>query len=102
MGIGSSWAVEIAEQDHQEALQENIILEAATCVAVGESRDIAYKKADELSMFQQEAISKGEYSEDEETGAINFFDSSLSGTAIPAGKEKQVAAIANSLREEFL
>lgn len=94
MGIGSNWGVERAEQEHKEALFEEVINEAAALVAIrGHSRESAYKAAQELINARQEALS-----EDEETNTISFFDPSLEGTAIPSGKQAQIKAIAQELR----
>ena len=89
MGIGSNLGVEIAEQEHSEALFEAVIKEAAISVATGKSsRESAFQAAKELIQEHQESLSKGEPGETE-----------LS--AIPKGKEAQVKAIANELREKF-
>lgn len=102
MGIGSNWGVEIAEQEHRKALFEQVINEAAALVAIGgHSRESAYKAAKELIDAQHEAISKGEYSEDEGSNTISFFYSSLEGTTIPSGKQAQVKAIAQELRNIY-
>ncbi|WP_417553396.1 hypothetical protein [Marinomonas fungiae] len=102
MGIGSNWGVEIAEQEHKEALFEEMINEAAALVAIGgHSRESAYKAAKELIDARQEAISKSEYSEDEGSNTICFFDSSLEGTTIPSGKRAQIKAIAQELRDKY-
>ena len=102
MGIGSKLGVEIAEQEHREALFEEVINEAAALVAVKEqSRESAYQDAKNLISAQQEALAKGEYSEDEDSNTISFFDSSLEGTTVPNSKKSQVAAIANELRTQF-
>ena len=74
MGIGSNWGVEIAENAHEEALFEESINEAAIRVVEGADRQSAFSGAQELIEAQQEAISNGEYSEDEETNVIVFFD----------------------------
>jgi hypothetical protein len=102
MGIGSNLGVEIAEQEHREALFEEVINEAAVLVATSDhSRESAYQAAKDLSLAQQEAIAKGEYSEDEDSNTMSFFDSLLEGTSIPSGKHAQVKAIAQELREKF-
>lgn len=101
MGIGSNLGVEIAEQEYEEALFEEVILEAAIRVVDGDDRQSAFEGAKELIEAQQEAMSKGEYSENEDTNVIAFLDSSLEGNSIPKGKEAQVKAISNELREQF-
>lgn len=97
MGIGSNWGVEVAEQDHEDALFEDILYEAAILISNGIDRQSALNKAEDLINRQQEAISNDEYSEDE-NGYITFFDSSLEGSSIPQGKELQVKAIMNDIR----
>lgn len=102
MGIGSNLGVEIAEQEHREALFEEVISEAAALVAVKkQSRESAYQAAKVLILAQQEALAKGKYSEDEDSNTISFFDSSLEGTTVPSSKKTQVTAIANELREQY-
>lgn len=102
MGIGSNLSVEIAEQEHREALFEEVINEAAASVAVnGQSRESAYQDAKDLISARQEALAKGEYSEDGDSNTISFFDSSLEGITVPSSKKSQVAAIVNELRERF-
>ena len=102
MGIGSNLSVDVAEQEHREALFEKVINEAAALVAVnGHSRESAYQDAKALISAQQEALAKGEYSEDQDSNTISFFYSSIEGTAVPSSKKSQVAAIANELRAQF-
>lgn len=102
MGISSNLGVEIAEQEHQEALFEEVINEAAALVALRkQSRESAYQAAKDLCLARQEALAKGEYSENENSNTISFFDSSLEGTTVPSSKKAQVTAIANELREQY-
>ncbi len=101
MGIGSNWGVEAAEQECEEAWFEETLREAAILVVEGMDRHSAFARASEISIAQREALSRGEYSEDEETNVIEFFDSTIESSAIPAGKEAQVRAIAIELREQF-
>lgn len=102
MGIGSNWSVEIAEQNYKEAIFEEVINEAAILVVIeGYSRESAYEAAKKKIDAQQEAISKGEYSEDEDSNTISFVDSSLEKTTIPSRKQAQVKAIAQELRERY-
>ena len=79
-----------------------MINEAAALVAVNkQSRESAYQDAKDLISARQEALAKGEYSEDEGSNTISFFDSSLEGTTVPSSKKAQVSAIANDLREQY-
>ncbi len=101
MGIGSNYIVENAEEEHLESLKDEVFREAAINVANGESREGAIESAKELIAAQQEALSAQEYSEDPETNIITFTDSNNEGSAIPKGKERQVAAINNDLQDKF-
>jgi hypothetical protein len=66
--------MEIAEQEHIDALFEEVINNAAVLVATGRhSRGSAYQTANDRNFARQEAISKGEYSEDEDSNTMSFL-----------------------------
>lgn len=100
MGIGSNYIVEKAEEEQREALREQVVSEAAVRIVNRQPRSEAISDANALVAARQEAISKHEYSEDADGNIISFFDSALEESAVPRGKERQVEAIANELREQ--
>jgi len=89
MGIGSNLMVEIAEQEHREALFEAAIQHAAIAVALDRApRESAYEAAKDFIEEQKEAVANGELE-------------GITLPAIPKGKEAQVKAIARALYEKF-
>lgn len=102
MGIGSNWSVEIAESDHDEALFEEVILEATARFMNGEENmQSAFEGAQVLIEEQQEAIRKGECYTEDDTNIIGFVDSSLEGSVLPKDREAEVASIADKFRDQF-
>lgn len=97
MGIGSNYNVELAEEDHKEALRAEIARVAAIYVVDGNDRVSSIEAAKENIEAQQEAFSTGEYDEDED-GIVRFHNSSVESPATPPGKEAQVKAIAEELK----
>jgi hypothetical protein len=100
MGIGSNYYVEVAEEEHQEALRDEIARDAAVYVVEGNDRASSIEASKENIEAQQEAFSTGAYDEDED-GIIRFHDSSIESPATPLGKEAQVKAIAQELRDSI-
>ncbi len=100
MGIGSNYYVEVAEQEHEEALRKEIAQDAAVDIVNGNSRSASIKAAEERIAAQQEAFSTGAYSENED-GIVCFHDPSIESPVIPKGKEVQVNVIAEELLEQL-
>ncbi|CAG9296311.1 hypothetical protein [Celerinatantimonas diazotrophica] len=101
MGIGSDLMVKQAEEEHEEALYNEIILDAAIRIVVNEdSRKAAMDAAREFVQAQHDAIRQSEY--DDVSNTIHFWNKSLNGIPMPKGKqESQVKAIARELKEQF-
>jgi hypothetical protein len=100
MGIGSNYYVEVAQQEHEEALRREMAQDAAVDIVNGNSRDSSIKAAEIRIAAQQEAFSTGAYTEDG-AGVVHFNDPSIESPAIPRGKESQVKAIAEELLQYF-
>ncbi|PML49355.1 hypothetical protein BCT76_08115 [Vibrio tasmaniensis] len=100
MGIGSNYYVEVAQQEHEEALRQEMARDAAVDIVNGNSRSSSIEAAEKRIAAQQEAFSTGAYTESED-GVVYFNDSSIESPAIPRGKEAQVKAIEEELLEQF-
>jgi hypothetical protein len=100
MGYSSNHLVELAEEDYQEARNEQIYKDAAILILNGFSRDEAIGEAKRLDEQQKEALSNGNYSEDPETGFIDFFED-IGSPVAPKSKQHQVRAIVEELKNEF-
>ena len=100
MSYSSNYLVEEAEEKCQEARNEQIYIQAAVLVLEEYTRDEAIGKAKQLDELQQEALSNGDYSEDPETGVIDFFED-IGGSVAPESKKHQVSAIVEELKSEF-
>lgn len=100
MGIGSNYYVKRAEEEHKEALRDEIARVAAIYVVEGNDRASSIEAAKENIEAQQEAFSTGAYDEDED-GIVRFHNSSIESPATPPGKEAQVKAIAEELNDSI-
>ncbi|UPR35628.1 hypothetical protein ISX50_06285 [Vibrio cyclitrophicus] len=100
MSNGSNYDVEVNQQANEEALRQEMALDAAIGVVNGNSRGSSIEAAKERIAAQQRAFSTGAYDENENS-VVSFHDSSIESPAIPKGKSAKVKAIAEELSEHF-